>query len=125
MPIRKILIADDEDHIRLVSQLTMTRVGNWDVCLAASGEECLRKARDEKPDLILLDVMMPDMDGPTTLLQLRESPDTAMIPIIFLTAKVQKHEVEKYLELGALGVVHKPFDPMTLPDEIRDLVGNA
>ncbi|HZI11668.1 MAG TPA: response regulator, partial [Myxococcus sp.] len=90
--------------------------------LASSGAEALEKAAAEKPDLILLDVMMPVMDGPTTFAKLRAQEATAHTPIIFMTAKIQKQEVARYLELGALGVIGKPFDPMTLPQEIRKLV---
>lgn len=123
MEIHKILIVDDEDHIRRVSELSARKVGKWEVVLAASGEECLSKAETERPDVIVLDVMMPVMDGPSVFLRLREHPATADIPVIFLTAKIQKHEVERYLALGAAGVVAKPFDPMTLPDQIRAIVG--
>jgi len=73
------------------------------------------------PDLILLDVMMPGMDGPTTLKSLRGHDEFAAIPVLFMTAKVQSDEVEEYLALGAVGVIHKPFDPMALSDEIRAL----
>jgi CheY-like chemotaxis protein len=113
---------DDDEDIRLVSELSATRVGKWDAILAATGEEALERARSEQPDVILLDVMMPGMDGPATLAKLRAEPTTADIPVIFLTAKVQKHEVEGYLALGATGVILKPFDVMTLPDEIRRIV---
>ena len=119
---RKILLVDDDDHIRLVARLTASKVGNWDVVVASGGGEALEKARGEAPDLIILDVMMPEMDGPTTLRKLREEPATAGIPVIFLTAKVQDHEVEGYLELGAVGVIRKPFDPMELPNQIRRIV---
>jgi CheY-like chemotaxis protein len=120
--IRTVLIVDDDEDIRLVSELSATRVGKWDAILAATGEEALERARSEQPDVILLDVMMPGMDGPATLAKLRAEPTTADIPVIFLTAKVQKHEVEGYLALGATGVILKPFDVMTLPDEIRRIV---
>ena len=88
-----------------------------------SGQEALEEARETLPDVILLDVMMPGLDGTTTLAKLREDPATAGIPVIFLTAKVQSHEIERYQELGALGVIRKPFDAMALPDEVRRLVG--
>jgi CheY-like chemotaxis protein len=121
MQIQKVLVVDDDDHIRMVSRLSVEKVGNWQVAVAAGGEEAIELARAERPDLILLDVMMPDLDGPGTLERLQSQPETADIPVIFLTAKVQQHEVERYLELGAIGVISKPFDPMTLPDEIRNL----
>ncbi|MHC4452851.1 MAG: response regulator, partial [Planctomycetota bacterium] len=79
-------------------------------------------ARREQPDVILLDVMMPVLDGPATMAKLREEPATAGIPVIFLTAKVQKHEVDSYLAQGAVSVIRKPFDATSLPDEIRGIV---
>lgn len=120
--LRKVMLVDDEDDIRTIGNLSLSRVGGWQTVLAASGAEALEKAAAEKPDLILLDVMMPGMDGPTTFGKLRAQEATARTPIIFMTAKIQKQEVTRYLELGALGVIGKPFDPMTLPQEIRKLV---
>jgi CheY-like chemotaxis protein len=122
MTIQKVMIADDDEDIRLVCELAVRRIGHWDVTLAATGEEALEGARSEQPDVILLDVMMPEMDGPTTLAMLREDPATAGIPVIFLTAKAQKHEVERYLALGATGVIVKPFEVESLADEIRRIV---
>ena len=122
MPIAKILMVDDEPDIRRIGQMSLKAVGKWAVVLASSGAEALELAEAEKPDAILLDVMMPGMDGPETLNQLRARPSTASIPVIFMTAKVQKHEVERYLSLGAAGVINKPFDPMTLPDQVRRIV---
>jgi two-component system OmpR family response regulator len=122
MTIRKVLLVDDEDDIRIVGGLSLSRVGGWETLLAASGAEALVQATQERPDLILLDVMMPGMDGPTTFMRLRAQEATAHTHIIFMTAKIQRQEVARYLELGALGVISKPFDPMTLPAEIRRLV---
>ena len=120
--IEKIMIVDDDEDIRIVTEIAARRFGNWSVVSVASGEEALEKARSEHPDVILLDVMMPVLDGPTTLARLRANPDTATIPVIFLTAKVQHHEVEQYLALGARGVISKPFDVTTLPEEIRRIL---
>ncbi|MBZ4399021.1 response regulator [Myxococcus sp. MISCRS1] len=120
--LRKVMLVDDEEDIRAIGRLSLSRVGKWDTVLAASGAEALSKAAEELPDLILLDVMMPGMDGPTTFGELRKQAATSSTPIIFMTAKVQKQEVERYLGLGAVGVISKPFDPMTLPKEIRKLV---
>ncbi|HLL06816.1 MAG TPA: response regulator [Myxococcaceae bacterium] len=125
MTIRKVLLVDDEDDIRTVGNLSLSRVGGWQTVLASSGAEAVKKAAAERPDLILLDVMMPGMDGPTTFTQLRAQEATATTPIIFMTAKIQKQEVARYLELGALGVIGKPFDPMTLPSEIKKLLPPA
>jgi CheY-like chemotaxis protein len=118
----KVLIVDDDEDIRLVSEIAIRRIGKWDAVVAATGEEALDRARAEQPDVILLDVMMPSLNGPATLALLREEPATSSIPVIFLTAKVQKHEVERYMALGATGVIRKPFDVMTLADEIRRIV---
>jgi CheY-like chemotaxis protein len=120
--IAKVLMVDDEPHVRRVAELSLSRVGKWTVILAASGPEAIAAAEREKPDLILLDVMMPGMDGPTTLNALQELPATASIPVVFMTAKVQEREIERYLGLGAAGVICKPFDPMELPDHIRRIV---
>jgi CheY-like chemotaxis protein len=118
----KVLIVDDDEDIRLVSEVAVRRIGKWDVVVAATGEEALERARTEQPDVILLDVMMPRLNGPATLALLRQEPTTASIPVIFLTAKVQKHEVDRYMALGATGVIRKPFDVMTLADEVRRIV---
>ena len=125
MAIAKVLMVDDEPDIRRIGQMSLRAVGKWEVALAASGAEALRAAIEGRPDVILLDVMMPGMDGPATLSALRGDPATAAIPVIFMTAKVQQHEVERYLALGAAGVIKKPFDPMTLPDEVRRIVGDG
>lgn len=119
MTIRKVLLVDDEPDIRKIGTLALERVGGLEVTQASSGVEALDVAVAASPDVILLDVMMPDLDGPATFSRLRELPELADTPIVFLTAKVQKSEVERYMELGAKGVIKKPFDPMTLADEVR------
>jgi two-component system, OmpR family, response regulator len=96
--------------------------GGWEVILAASGSEALSLAATHQPDLILLDVMMPGMDGLTTFTNLRQSDVTRGIPVVFVTAKALRREHEQYLNLGVEGVIVKPFDPMTLPDTIRGIV---
>jgi two-component system OmpR family response regulator len=118
-PIAKVLLVDDEPHIRRVAELSLTRVGGWSVVLAESGPDAIAAAERERPDVILLDVMMPDMDGPTTLRALQERDAVAGIPVVFMTAKVQAHEVARYLGLGAAGVICKPFDPVKLPEHVR------
>jgi CheY-like chemotaxis protein len=122
MKIKKVLIVEDEPHIRRIGELSLRGVGKWEVVLASSGVEGLDRAASEQPDVILLDVMMPGMDGPTMLAELRAHSNTAMIPVIFITAKVETHEVERYLSLGAVGVISKPFDPMKLPREIEQIL---
>jgi DNA-binding response OmpR family regulator len=118
----KILIIDDDADVRLIARLSLTRVGGMTVIEATSGVEGVRKAHDEKPDVILLDVMMPTMDGLETLTALRSQPATAMTPVIFLTAKAVGDEVERMTSLGAAGVLIKPFDPRTLSQNVRALV---
>ena len=125
MNVRKILLIDDDPDLRLIGRLSLTRIGKWEVVEAESGPQALEQARAEQPDLILLDVMMPGMDGVTTLTELRKEPATAEIPVIFMTAKAQPHEIARYHELGAAGVITKPFDPMELPDRILELTATA
>ena len=115
----KVLIIDDEADIRRVARLSLVKIGGMEVVDAASGAEGARTAAAETPDAILLDVMMPGLDGPSTLLALRADPRTAGIPVIFLTAKAMPEEVRRLLALGVRGVLIKPFDPMTLPSQLR------
>lgn len=118
----KALIIDDDRDIRTVARLSLTLVGGMDVIEAHSGREGLRKARDERPDVILLDMMMPAMGGLETLAALRSQPLTATTPVIFLTAKAAANDVERLTALGAAGLLIKPFDPRTLSDQVRALV---
>ena len=122
MSVTKVMIVDDDEDIRMVCELAVRRIGGGEVVMAASGDEAIALARIEQPDVILLDVMMPGIDGPTTLEMLRNQPETERIPVIFLTAKAQKQEVDRYMTLGATGVIGKPFQVMTLADEIRRIV---
>ena len=124
MEINSVLMVDDDPDIRQVVELSLTEVGGWEVSLASSGAEAIEKIGKVNPDVILLDVMMPDMDGPSTFLRLREIEGFAHTPIIFITAKVQKLEIDRYLALGALGCISKPFDPMTLPNQISEITRN-
>src|SRR5204863_8811064 len=96
-----------------------------EVVEAQSGEECVRRARESRPDVILLDVMMPFMDGPGTLEALRADPVTASIPVVFLTASVMPSEVDRLKRLGARAVIAKPFDPASLPARVREILGTA
>ena len=118
MSSRRILIVDDEDDIREVAQVSLELVGQYEVLTASSGREGLLTARDQRPDAILLDVMMPDLDGPATLAELQADPATRDIPVLFLTAKAQTAERTRLAQLGAAGVLTKPFDPLTLPQEV-------
>ena len=119
--LRTVLLVDDEPDIRTIGAMSLQRVGKLEVATASCGASALRLAAETQPDVILLDVMMPEMDGPETLRRLRENPSTATTPVVFMTAKVLRDEVERWLSLGALGVIRKPFDPLTLPTELRAL----
>ncbi|HET6231858.1 MAG TPA: response regulator [Longimicrobiaceae bacterium] len=123
MSAKRILVVDDEDDIREVAQLSLEMVGGWEVLTASSGAEALRRAAEERPDAILLDVMMPGMDGPTTFQQLRGDPATAAIPVILLTAKVQPADRRRFVDLGVAGVLAKPFDPMELAAQVSEALG--
>ncbi len=119
MAYEKILLIDDEDDIRTVAQMSLQSVGGFQVLLASGGEEGIKTATSEKPDLILLDVMMPGLDGPGTLRRLKNDPDTSDITIVFLTAKAQQMDFVNLKDMGAAGVLTKPFDPMKLPEDVR------
>ena len=117
----RILMVEDEADIQQVAQLALEAVGGFTVQVCSSGAEALEAAPAFAPDLILLDVMMSGMDGPTTLVTMRENAQLATTPVIFMTAKVQPQEVARYKSLGALDVISKPFDPMTLSETVREI----
>lgn len=123
--LKRLLFVEDEPDIQVVARLALEAVGGFQVVICSSGKEALGKAPGFEPDLILLDVMMPGMDGPSTLLALRELPQTATTPVIFMTAKVQPYEVAEYKRLGALDVIAKPFDPMQLSATINSIWDQA
>ena len=119
----RILYVEDDADIRSVAGFALEAVGGFVLAVCASGEEALAQAPGFAPQLLLLDVMMPGMDGPETLAALRALPGTGATPAVFMTAKVQPQEVARYRALGAVDVISKPFDPMTLSDEIRAIWG--
>jgi CheY-like chemotaxis protein len=119
----RILIIDDEDDIREVAALSLETIAGWDVVTANSGTQGLARAIEQQPDAILLDVMMPGMDGPTTFRELRKNPATARIPVVLLTAKVQTNDQKRFADLGVEPVLLKPFDPLTLATQIADALG--
>lgn len=121
---RDLLLVDDDASIREVIQLTLEVVGGWTVRMAASGAEAIARVQERKPDAILLDLMMPGMDGPTTLSRLQQA-DSGDIPVILLSAKVQRRDTDDLDTLGVAGVIGKPFDPITLPDRISSILGWA
>src|SRR5580698_3013777 len=120
---RKILIIDDEDDIREVAALSLESVAGWDVAAASSGAQGLIRAAEYQPDAILLDVMMPGMDGPSTFRELRKNPVTSAIPVLLLTAKVQATDQRRFADLGVEAVLFKPFDPLTLSAQICGVLG--
>jgi CheY-like chemotaxis protein len=118
----KVLVVDDEDDIRRIAVISLSAVGGMEVTEANGGSEAIRKAREERPDVVLLDMMMPGMDGLATFHALRGDPETSGIPVVFLTAKAMSSEVDRLKALGASGVLIKPFDPMALPGQLLGLV---
>ena len=120
---RKILIIDDEDDIREVAALSLESVAGWEVLSASSGAQGLARAIEHQPDAILLDVMMPGMDGPAIFQELRNNPATAKIPVLLLTAKVQSSDQRRFADLGVEAVLFKPFDPLTLSTQIAAVLG--
>lgn len=120
-PLRRILYVEDEADIQAIVKLALERIGGFILKICSSGAEAIKEIPAFAPNLILLDVMMPDMDGPTTLKELRKIAQIADIPVIFMTAKVQPKEIAYYKELGALDVITKPFKPMALSETINNI----
>ena len=119
--INRILYVEDEPDIQAVAKLALEQVGRFTLEVCSSGKEALDRAEQFSPQLMLLDVMMPEMDGPTTLRKLRDISGLQDIPAIFMTARVQPHEIQEYISMGAIDVIAKPFDPMTLSSQIREI----
>lgn len=120
---KRILLIEDEADIREVAALSLETVAGWEVIAAENGQAGIAMAEQHNPDAILLDVMMPGLTGPDTLLALRSSTVTRSVPVIFMTAKVQTADRKQLSELGASGIISKPFDPLTLSDQIRQVLG--
>ena len=121
----KILLVEDDADIQTIARLALEMVGGFTVHVCSDGAQALAEAAGFAPDIILLDVMMPGMDGPTTLIELRKQPSLISTPVIFMTAKVQPSEIADYVKRGAIGVIAKPFDPMTLATQIKELWSNS
>ena len=119
--LQRILYIEDDLDIQEVARMALEVVGDYEIELCGSGRDALKVVEEFHPDLILLDVMMPGMDGLSTLEALRTLPDTADTPVVFVTAKVQANEIAQYRQLGAIDVIAKPFDPMNLADDVRQL----
>ncbi len=121
----KILYAEDEQDIQAIARIALEKIGGFKLSMCSSGKEAVNDVVGFAPDIILLDVMMPEMDGLETLKAIREIPACINIPIIFMTARVQAHEIKHYLELGAVDVIAKPFSPMTLADQVKSILGKV
>ncbi|KAF3889945.1 MULTISPECIES: response regulator [Nostocales] len=123
MATKRILVVDNEEYIQEVTKICLETVAGWDVVTAGSGKEGISKAEDFQPDAILLDVMMPDMDGPTTFEKLQENPTTKAIPVILLTAKIQASDRRRYAQMGIKTAIAKPFNPLELAGQIAEALG--
>jgi CheY-like chemotaxis protein len=120
---KRVLIIDDEEDIREVAALALEATAGWTVFTAGSGAEGIATATKEQPDAILMDVMMPGVDGPTTFRSMQQNPQVANIPVLLLTAKVQGVDQRRFASLGVAAVLFKPFDPMTLASQISEALG--
>lgn len=121
----KIMYIEDEPDIMTIAQIALEEIGGFNLKCCNSGYDALAQAPEFNPDLFLIDVMMPAIDGPTTLKELRKIPQFATTPVIFMTAKAQVSEVNDYIKMGATGVITKPFDPVLLADTIRGMWTDA
>lgn len=117
----KILYVEDEPDISQVARLALETVGGFTIESCENGRVALEKGPSFEPDLVLMDVMMPEMDGPTALVEMRNIASLSNVPVIFMTAKVQPSEIVEYKTMGAVDVIPKPFDPMTLADQVRQV----
>lgn len=120
---RRVLLVDDEPDVRAVARLSLERVGGWEVLEADGGRAGIDLAAQHQPDAVVLDVMMPELDGPATFRLLREDPRTRAIPVVLLTARVDPEARAQWLEMGVAGVLAKPFDPMRLSADVAGVLG--
>ncbi|HLZ65902.1 MAG TPA: response regulator [Aliidongia sp.] len=118
-PLKRILLVEDDPDVQTIASMALVDIGEFELTVCSSGHEAIEQVNRIKPQMILLDVMMPGMDGPTTLEEIRRLPLSPQPPIIFMTAKVQPQERQRYLRLGAVEVIAKPFDPVSLADQLR------
>ena len=118
----RVLLIDDDDDIRRIGRAVLEKVGKFQTWTAASASEGIALAKVHRPTCILLDMMMPEMDGLATLAELKASHELSQIPVLFMTARIEARDVQLYLSRGAVGVIQKPFDPLTLPAEIRRIL---
>lgn len=123
--LKKILYVEDEPDIRTIAVIALEEIGKFTVKCCSSGKEAIEQAENFSPDLLLLDVMMPGMDGPATLAALRQKKTLVNTPAIFMTAKAQTNEIAEYRKLGVLDIIIKPFDPMLLPQTLTECWNKA
>ena len=123
MGTKRILVVDNEEYIQEVAKICLETVAAWEVLTAGSGEEGINKAEAYQPDAILLDVMMPGMDGPSTFEKLQANPATKAIPVIFLTAKMQASDRRRYAQMGMTTAIAKPFNPLELAEQVANALG--
>ncbi len=123
MKTKRILVIDNEEYIQEVAKICLETVASWEVLTAGSGKEGIKKAQEFQPDVILLDVMMPDMDGIATFEKLQANPATQEIPVILLTAKIQASDRRRYAEWGLISAIAKPFNPLELAGEVASVLG--
>lgn len=125
MQTKRILVVDDQEDVQALARVSLERLGGWQVVSARSGAEGISAARNEQPDAILLDLMMPDMDGTATFRQLQSDPVTQHIPVILLTARAESTDDGQFASLGVAAVIPKPFDPLTLARQVAHALGWA
>lgn len=121
----KVLYVEDELDIQTIARISLEKIGGFNLSVCSSGKEALSKVVDFAPDIILLDVMMPEMDGLETYKNIRYIPGCQDIPVVFMTARVQAHEIKNYLKMGAVDVISKPFSPMTLADQVKTILSKV
>jgi two-component system OmpR family response regulator len=120
-PLKNILLVEDDSDMQYLAMLALSQVGGFKVNVCSNGYEALEIVNKAHPQMILLDVMMPELDGPATLQKLRMNPATANIPIVFLTASTQEKDIERYKKLGALDIIPKPINPVTISQHLLDI----
>jgi len=119
--LKKILYVEDQKDIQLIARVALESISHYQLKICDGGEQALDCMAECSPDLILLDVMMPGIDGPGTMIEMRKREELQSIPVIFMTAKVLPNEVDELMSLGALGVISKPFDPVSLGSQIQEI----
>ena len=120
-PLEKVLYVEDDEDIQRIVRMSLERVGKMSVDIVSNSTEAIDRMKAYKPDLVMLDWMMPEMDAPTLFRKMREDAEVADLPVIFITAKASQRELEELIRLGAKGTISKPFSPKDLPDQLRSL----